>query len=79
MTNEEKALAILHWIHDYCRRDGGRTNNHSVRFHRDWDENTMIVYLDNEHFHLGQMNKEGEDGFSVLLSEMYNLFKAYKE
>lgn len=71
MTDAEKALAIIKAFHDMAHDS---EKNEGLTICKDWDENTLTIYYKNNHMHFGQMDSENEEGFSILIDQMYNQF-----
>ena len=69
-TDADKALAILKSFHDLAHNS---EKSEGVVMVKDWDINTLTIMTKEGHVHLGQMNHE-EDGFPLLINEMYNHF-----
>lgn len=69
-TDAEKALIILRAFHDYVHKD----RKLAIIITADWDINTLTVATTDGHWHFGQMNKEDENGFSILIDQMYKHF-----
>ncbi len=75
-TDAGKALKILKAFHDMAHNS---EKDDGITITKDWDLNTITVYykdIDGHdiHSHFGQMNKEDEEGFSILITQLYETF-----
>ena len=71
ITDADKALAILKSFHHLAHIS---EKNEGIAITKDWDLNTLTIETKEGHTHFGKMNHEDEEGFSILINEMYNHF-----
>ena len=70
LADADKALAILKAFHEIAHNS---EKNEGLTITKDWDLNTLTIETKEGHGHFGQMNHE-DDGFPILINEMYNHF-----
>jgi len=73
LTDGKKALAIIKAWHDLAH-DG-----EWITISKNWDFNTLTIYEKNKigsviHNHFGQMDKDDNEGFSILIDQLFNHF-----
>ena len=71
MTDEQKALAIIKAWHDIVHNS---PKGYGITVEKDWDVNTLTVNTAESHTHFGQMDMENDEGFSILIDQLYKHF-----
>ena len=72
MTDEQKALSIIKAWHDQVHNNGDKIKG--IAIYQDWDLNTLIIYVNGNPTHFGQMDMENDEGFSILIDQLFKHF-----
>lgn len=72
-VNETKCYEIIKMLSEYCYILG---KGKYITFEQDWDKNTLTVYTDEAHYHIGVIGNVDEDkSINRLVDDLYSLFK----